>query len=346
MAVAAGYNPKKLAQKLGPLESLPELARVDLFCRRPFELGEKIRWAPVPGFCRRGVAPGELWKFFSLMRRAPEYDVLCGLFQQFHGFWAHLAGKARSRPVIQAVMTDPAWNMARPVPRAAMLGADACLVRGPISAGRLREYGYAGHVGVLHNAFVPAAPPAVEKRYDFIAVGNFAAEKDYPFMLEVLGLLRRSRPEPSVLLVGGGLAENLEKIAQTYTLSETLTFAGRLAGEDLDAAYAASRALLLTSSVEGLPMVALEAMALGLPVACAAVGEMPWLVRDGREGRLAPHGDVQAMVRAARDVLEDADGGGAMGRAARGRFEELAPLFTPEAVAGVWRRAFVALGLL
>lgn len=54
--------------------------------------------------------------------------------------------------------------------------------------------------------------------------------------------------------------------------------------------------LLMPSRAEGLPMAALEAMAAGVPVAAAAVGALPDLIRHGENGWLFAPGDVPAAA--------------------------------------------------
>jgi glycosyltransferase involved in cell wall biosynthesis len=54
--------------------------------------------------------------------------------------------------------------------------------------------------------------------------------------------------------------------------------------------------LVMSSRHEGLPLAALEAMAHGVPVAAFAVGGLPDLIRHGRNGFLAPAGDLAALA--------------------------------------------------
>ena len=54
--------------------------------------------------------------------------------------------------------------------------------------------------------------------------------------------------------------------------------------------------LCMPSRAEGLPMAALEAMAIGVPVACFAVGGLPCLVANGENGFLAPPGELGILA--------------------------------------------------
>ena len=86
------------------------------------------------------------------------------------------------------------------------------------------------------------------------------------------------------------------------------------------AALAGAHALVLPSFAEGLPVVAMEAMAAGRPVIGTWIAGLPELVQPGRSGWLAPAGDAGALADAIRDLAEaPPDRLQAMGRAARDR---------------------------
>jgi len=54
--------------------------------------------------------------------------------------------------------------------------------------------------------------------------------------------------------------------------------------------------LCISSRAEGLPLVALEAMSRGIPVAAFAVGGLPQLIEHNRDGFLVAPGDVQGLT--------------------------------------------------
>ena len=80
---------------------------------------------------------------------------------------------------------------------------------------------------------------------------------------------------------------------------------------------AASDLVVLSSDHEGLPVVVMEALALGRPVVATAVGGLPEAVGDGRGGLVVPPRDPAALAAAMVDLAVDADRRHALGAAAR-----------------------------
>jgi len=350
LAFVCGLSEKKLLQKLLPLTLLPEVAAVDVYRRAPFAPPPKVRQIPLTPLGRASAPAGELEKCARLLAAAPRYDAVIGCFQILHGLWAYLAGALRGVPAIQLVITDVEWNRRRTLARWPMLRAAGCGVRGEGAVAALRGLGYAGPVEIIHNPMAvpprrdPGPGPRRDKPRDILAVGDFAAEKDYPWMLEVLGRIA-ARGVPFTATLCGRFPDAFRRKVREAGLADRVRFPGHLGASALADAYASSRALLMTSHTEGLPMAAVEAMAAGLPVAVTAAGELPWLVRDGRDGAVVPHGDTEAMTVALETLLTVPGLAASMGASARGRIEALAPLFTPEAVAAAWGRLLAGAGL-
>jgi glycosyltransferase involved in cell wall biosynthesis len=73
---------------------------------------------------------------------------------------------------------------------------------------------------------------------------------------------------------------------------------------------------------ESLPMVILEAMALGKPVVATATGGIPELIKDGQTGLLVPAGDASALAQSIHRLLANPDLAQQLGEAGRCRVEE------------------------
>ena len=122
-----------------------------------------------------------------------------------------------------------------------------------------------------------------------------------------------------MLVVGDGTERpNVQRRANDLRIGEgRLQFLG--SRSDIHALLAAADFFVLPSDVEGLPMAVLEAMAHGLPVVATAVGGIPEVITDGREGLLVPPGDAAALARAIQRLLTSSEMRLRLGDAARDR---------------------------
>ncbi len=99
--------------------------------------------------------------------------------------------------------------------------------------------------------------------------------------------------------------------------------AGWMSAEGVHHEIARSRAMVLPSFAEGLPVVLVEAFALERPVIATAIAGIPELVEAGVSGWLVPAGSVDALVVAMRDVLSiSPERLASMGRAGAARVRE------------------------
>ena len=107
-----------------------------------------------------------------------------------------------------------------------------------------------------------------------------------------------------LIIVGGGAQEAAVRAEVTKHQVEPFVLLPG-ARNDVPRYIAAMDVFVLSSSMEGLPLAVLEAMAAGLPVVATAVGGLPNLIDDGKTGFLVPSGDENAMrdrLRALRPI--------------------------------------------
>lgn len=153
-----------------------------------------------------------------------------------------------------------------------------------------------------------------------VCVGRLSAEKGHFGLFEAIEGLRDLAPE--LLLVGDGpLRETLEADVTRRSLTDRVKFLGALPEDATRSVIASGDLLILPSFMEGLPVVLMEAMALGVPVVAARVAGIPELVEDGAEGLLftpSDWGDLQAKIRS---VLSDGARTGGMRLPARRKIE-------------------------
>ena len=137
-----------------------------------------------------------------------------------------------------------------------------------------------------------------------VGVGALVPQKDPLTFVRAIAVVRRLRPAMQALWVGDGeLREQVEREIARLELGDTLHLAGFRT--DVDALMAAGDVFAMSSVFEGLPLVVMDAFALGVPVVATAGTGVPELVDDGTTGLLVPVGDADALGAAVARLLAD-----------------------------------------
>jgi len=168
--------------------------------------------------------------------------------------------------------------------------ADVNLVPSTAVLRQVRMHGFRRvrwwHRGIDTERFRPTLrDPAMRERLsgghpeDFVAlyVGRISREKGIEHLRAPLATM----PGVRLALVGGG--PEFEQIQAMYAGTPTV-FTGYLDGDDLVAAFASADALIFPSTNETFGLVALEAMACGLPVIATLTGGLVDILHDGVNG--------------------------------------------------------------
>jgi colanic acid/amylovoran biosynthesis glycosyltransferase len=176
------------------------------------------------------------------------------------------------------------------------------------------------HCGLEPTAFAEVASAEAEGRR-FVCVGRLSPEKGHLLLLEAARRLAAQGENFELVLVGDGkMRGEIESLATTKLLQNKIRITGWLDGEQVRKEVSAARALVQPSFAEGLPVVIMEAMALGRPVISTFVAGIPELVLPGENGWLIAAGDVDALSNAMRACLHASVGTlSLMGKAGRER---------------------------
>ena len=152
--------------------------------------------------------------------------------------------------------------------------------------------------------------PARESRsgndIELVCVGRLSPEKGQLGLLRAFSRLRAKHPALSLRLIGDGPdRQRLAARVNELGINDAVTFAGRLPEAETLAEIAGSDMLILPSFMEGLPIVLMEAMALGVPVVASHVAGIPELVTDGRTGLLFAPSDWNELSQCIERLLSD-----------------------------------------
>lgn len=143
-----------------------------------------------------------------------------------------------------------------------------------------------------------------------LSVGRVSPEKRLEWLRPVLEAL----PGARLAIVGDGPTR--QKMEQYFAGTPTV-FTGYLYGDDLAQAYAAADIFVFPAANETFGMVALEAMASGLPVVAARAGGPLDFIVEGETGLLFDPNDQEALIRTVCQLVNDSEYANDLGVSAR-----------------------------
>ncbi len=256
-----------------------------------------------------------------------DVDVIHSQGLLFMGLRSMWAGRSLHLPVVvsfHTMVTDAAKYYAEfPLPewftnrllwvylRQLLERADAVVA--PTAAIRDELLSYAPDIrkidviptGVDCNRFSPSIDGSgIRQRYNLdgekviLHVGRLAREKNLDLVLQGFAMLRNAGDDLRLMVVGDGPARQYyDEVARELGIRESVIFTGFIPDEELPFYYAASDAFAIASKFETQGLVALEAMASGLPVAGINYRAVAELVRNGETGYLFED-DARSCARA------------------------------------------------
>ena len=183
--------------------------------------------------------------------------------------------------------------------------ANSSFTASKIKALRNVEIEWSPYGTTLETGTGNAEPHPVQGKFKILFVGRHIERKGIRYLIEAAKYLPRDQFE--IRIVGiGDLTEELKKLASESATpnSAEIIFTGKLSPEALANEYKTANVFTLPAIVdskgdtEGLGVVLIEAMELGLPIVASNVGGIPDVVIDGETGILVPEKDPEALANA------------------------------------------------
>lgn len=157
-----------------------------------------------------------------------------------------------------------------------------------------------------YGDFNRTRPSASSQR--LVCIGRLSPEKGQLLLVEAVAKLAQEGKRVELVLVGDGtMRTEIESTIARYGLADRIVISGWLDAAGIQTQLLDARAIVVPSLSEGLPIVIMEAMAMGRPVIAPYLAGIPELVVDGRNGWLFPAGDVGALARAMTACLASSD---------------------------------------
>lgn len=182
------------------------------------------------------------------------------------------------------------------------------------------------HRGRGRSEAHPEVPPRPPGRHRVVTVGRLVARKGIGDIVEAVAsldgteLLVAGGP-PAGLLDGDPHAAALLAVAEARGIAERVHLLGAVPRAAMPSLLRSADAVCLYPWYEPFGIVAVEAMACGVPVVAAATGGLAETVLDGVTGRLVPPRHPAALAATIEELLHDRGARRAMGRAGHRRAE-------------------------
>jgi len=195
-----------------------------------------------------------------------------------------------------------------------------------------RRWGARNVVRIANPVTIDAGEPSPLSEKRFLALGRFTPQKGFDLLLDAWARCKVRHEDWKLRIVGSGETEvelrdmikRLELAASVEMLPPT---------RDVQRMYREASCFVLSSRFEGLPLVLIEAMAMGLPIVSFDCETGPReVVVNNLTGLLVPPEDTEALAAAIDRVASDWDNRVSMGNAALVRSR----LFSLDAIARQW----------
>jgi len=188
---------------------------------------------------------------------------------------------------------------------------DAVVALTPQLEDEMRRLGYGGPVWVIGNARGPERFVAVDREHESVRLRHdIAVGNDIPLLGFVGNLSREKRPERTLDVLAGVLAQGqsahlvvvgdgpvraeFEREVHRRGLDERVSSLGHR--PDVARLLGGLDVLLLTSDIEGIPGVAIEAQMAGCPVVTFPTGGVRDVLEDGVTGVVLDRPDTALMT--------------------------------------------------
>ena len=193
---------------------------------------------------------------------------------------------------------------------------------------RAVEHAHWGKVHVVHCGLEPAfhdvESSAVVSRPRFVCVGRLCEQKGQQLLVEAVALLAKKGIRVELVLAGDGeMRGEVTAMIARHGLHDQVRITGWISGQQVRDELLQSRAMVMASFAEGLPVVIMEAMSLRRPILTTWITGIPELVREGESGWLYPPGSIEELANAMEKCIATPDAEIAlMGERARTRVLE------------------------
>lgn len=157
----------------------------------------------------------------------------------------------------------------------------------------------------INDEFLSQRQPLETDTNQFVCIGRLTPQKGQLLLVEAVAMLVEQGVDVRLVLAGDGeIRDVLEQRIRTLGIQEQITITGWIGEADVRRHLLESRAMVLPSFAEGLPVAIMESLALGRPVISTCITGIPELLKDGANGWMITAGCVEDIARAMKEAVE------------------------------------------
>jgi glycosyltransferase involved in cell wall biosynthesis len=162
-------------------------------------------------------------------------------------------------------------------------------------------------LGVDPQIFSPAPDKATKEFFEILCVGRLTPAKGQHMLIDAVERLTQQGRRVRLRLLGTGpeIASLRNQTALNRIIDDVI-FEGAMNQDRIRSFYAVADLFCLPSFAEGLPVVLMEAMAMGIPCVSTQITGIPELIRNGTDGLLVAPSDLDALVGALARMMDNA----------------------------------------
>ncbi len=201
----------------------------------------------------------------------------------------------------------------RAILRSCLAHADAVTACSQVALDEVKDW-YEDEIeeptSVVHNGVdvsIPTGVPPQQRRNYLFAVGRHAPQKGFDVLIDAFANANLGDSGVDLIIAGEGSdTELLRAQVRECRLNSYVQFVGPTNRLETAEFMRGALAVAMPSRREAFGIVALEAMAAGVPLIASRVGGIPEFVTDGENGLLVPPDDVSALADALKRITADA----------------------------------------
>jgi colanic acid/amylovoran biosynthesis glycosyltransferase len=170
------------------------------------------------------------------------------------------------------------------------------------------------HCGVNTASFTGKRQKSIHRIPRIGTLGRMVEKKGFDDLIQACDILKRQGETFHLEIVGDGpLCEELKRLVLSHNLSGEVSFKGLLPHGRVPTWLREQDIFVLPckkdkkGDMDGIPVVLMEAMALGVPVISTKISGIPELIEDGKSGLLVDPNSENSLANSIKRLLADTD---------------------------------------